>query len=127
MIFDEFRDGKINIDKTLKLLNKFEVSYDYVHVKKVFKVRIDTFIPFNVCRRICDQWACRIDRLSRLKLSFLSEGRFAARSQITSLHLSNEALIFHPYGQCPGVGVVFSFQEPTLDSLRWFDNFCLTS
>ncbi|KAJ7329222.1 hypothetical protein JRQ81_015396 [Phrynocephalus forsythii] len=37
MIFDEFRDGKINIDKTLKLLNKFEVSYDYVHVKKVFK------------------------------------------------------------------------------------------
>uniref|UniRef100_A0A670XXP3 Phosphoinositide phospholipase C n=1 Tax=Pseudonaja textilis TaxID=8673 RepID=A0A670XXP3_PSETE len=29
--------GKINIDKTLKLLNKFEVSYDYVHVKKVFK------------------------------------------------------------------------------------------
>uniref|UniRef100_A0A670Y2G8 Phosphoinositide phospholipase C n=1 Tax=Pseudonaja textilis TaxID=8673 RepID=A0A670Y2G8_PSETE len=37
MIFDEFREGKINIDKTLKLLNKFEVSYDYVHVKKVFK------------------------------------------------------------------------------------------
>ncbi|XP_053114183.1 1-phosphatidylinositol 4,5-bisphosphate phosphodiesterase zeta-1-like isoform X2 [Hemicordylus capensis] len=37
IIFDEFRDGKINIDKTLKLLNKFEVSYDYVHVKKVFK------------------------------------------------------------------------------------------
>uniref|UniRef100_A0A8C6XV12 Uncharacterized protein n=1 Tax=Naja naja TaxID=35670 RepID=A0A8C6XV12_NAJNA len=39
MIYDEFREGKINIDKTLKLLNKFEVSYDYVHVKKVFKVR----------------------------------------------------------------------------------------
>uniref|UniRef100_A0A6J0UP01 Phosphoinositide phospholipase C n=1 Tax=Pogona vitticeps TaxID=103695 RepID=A0A6J0UP01_9SAUR len=37
MIFDEFRDGKINIDKTLKLFNKFEVSYDYVHVKKLFK------------------------------------------------------------------------------------------
>ncbi|XP_039174787.1 1-phosphatidylinositol 4,5-bisphosphate phosphodiesterase zeta-1-like isoform X2 [Crotalus tigris] len=37
MIYDEFREGKINIDKTLKLLNKFEVSYDYVHVKKVFK------------------------------------------------------------------------------------------
>ncbi|XP_032076987.1 1-phosphatidylinositol 4,5-bisphosphate phosphodiesterase zeta-1-like [Thamnophis elegans] len=37
MIFDEFREGKINIDKTLKLLNKFDVSYDYVHVKKVFK------------------------------------------------------------------------------------------
>ncbi|XP_062990484.1 1-phosphatidylinositol 4,5-bisphosphate phosphodiesterase zeta-1-like isoform X2 [Elgaria multicarinata webbii] len=37
IIFDEFRGGKINIDKTLKLLNKFEVSYDYVHVKKVFK------------------------------------------------------------------------------------------
>ncbi|XP_039174788.1 1-phosphatidylinositol 4,5-bisphosphate phosphodiesterase zeta-1-like isoform X3 [Crotalus tigris] len=38
MIYDEFREGKINIDKTLKLLNKFEVSYDYVHVKKVFKM-----------------------------------------------------------------------------------------
>uniref|UniRef100_A0A8C5RE14 Phosphoinositide phospholipase C n=1 Tax=Laticauda laticaudata TaxID=8630 RepID=A0A8C5RE14_LATLA len=37
MIYDEFREGKINIDKTLKLLNKFEISYDYVHVKKVFK------------------------------------------------------------------------------------------
>ncbi|XP_007441132.1 1-phosphatidylinositol 4,5-bisphosphate phosphodiesterase zeta-1-like [Python bivittatus] len=37
LIFDEFRGGKINIEKTLKLLNKFEVSYDYVHVKKVFK------------------------------------------------------------------------------------------
>ncbi|XP_034298542.1 1-phosphatidylinositol 4,5-bisphosphate phosphodiesterase zeta-1-like [Pantherophis guttatus] len=37
MIYDEFREGKINVDKTLKLLNKFEVSYDYVHVKKVFK------------------------------------------------------------------------------------------
>ncbi|XP_061438066.1 1-phosphatidylinositol 4,5-bisphosphate phosphodiesterase zeta-1-like [Rhineura floridana] len=37
IIFDEFRDGKINIDKTLKLLNKIDVSYDYVHVKKVFK------------------------------------------------------------------------------------------
>ncbi|XP_042325408.1 1-phosphatidylinositol 4,5-bisphosphate phosphodiesterase zeta-1-like [Sceloporus undulatus] len=37
IIFDEFRDGKINIDKTLKLFNKMEVSYDYVHVKKVFK------------------------------------------------------------------------------------------
>ncbi|CAI5786413.1 1-phosphatidylinositol 4,5-bisphosphate phosphodiesterase zeta-1-like [Podarcis lilfordi] len=37
LIFDEFRDGKINLDKTLKLLNKFDVSYDYVHVKKVFK------------------------------------------------------------------------------------------
>ncbi|XP_044308100.1 1-phosphatidylinositol 4,5-bisphosphate phosphodiesterase zeta-1-like [Varanus komodoensis] len=37
VIFDEFRNGKINIDQVLKLLNKFEVSYDYVHVKKVFK------------------------------------------------------------------------------------------
>ncbi|XP_066490002.1 1-phosphatidylinositol 4,5-bisphosphate phosphodiesterase zeta-1-like [Tiliqua scincoides] len=37
MIFDEFRSGKINIDKTLKLLNKFEISYDFVHVKKLFK------------------------------------------------------------------------------------------
>lgn len=39
VIFDEFKGGKIDIDKTLKLLNKLEVSYDYVHVKKVFKVR----------------------------------------------------------------------------------------
>lgn len=37
IIFDEFRTGKINIDKTLKLLNKFDISYDYVHLKKVFK------------------------------------------------------------------------------------------
>nr|XP_060632394.1 1-phosphatidylinositol 4,5-bisphosphate phosphodiesterase zeta-1-like [Anolis sagrei ordinatus] len=37
IIFDEFRDGKINLDKALKLFNKMEISYDYIHVKKVFK------------------------------------------------------------------------------------------
>ncbi|XP_054845106.1 1-phosphatidylinositol 4,5-bisphosphate phosphodiesterase zeta-1-like [Eublepharis macularius] len=37
IITTEFLGGKINIDQTLKLLNKFNVSYDYVHVKKLFK------------------------------------------------------------------------------------------
>ncbi|KAH1187182.1 hypothetical protein KIL84_019931, partial [Mauremys mutica] len=34
---DEFRTGKINLDKTLKLLIKLNVPFDYVHVKYVFK------------------------------------------------------------------------------------------
>nr|XP_056702580.1 1-phosphatidylinositol 4,5-bisphosphate phosphodiesterase zeta-1-like [Euleptes europaea] len=36
-ITTEFMCGKINIDQTLQLLNNFNVSYDYVHVKKLFK------------------------------------------------------------------------------------------
>lgn len=47
IIFDEFRSGKINLEKSLKLLNKFDLSYDFVHVRKVFKVRICTFVPFQ--------------------------------------------------------------------------------
>uniref|UniRef100_A0A8C0GYM3 Phosphoinositide phospholipase C n=1 Tax=Chelonoidis abingdonii TaxID=106734 RepID=A0A8C0GYM3_CHEAB len=34
---DEFRTGKINLDKTLKLLTKLNIPFDYVHVKYVFK------------------------------------------------------------------------------------------
>ncbi|KAM9169311.1 1-phosphatidylinositol 4,5-bisphosphate phosphodiesterase zeta-1 [Pangshura tecta] len=34
---DEFRTGKINLDKTLKLLIKLNIPFDYVHVKYVFK------------------------------------------------------------------------------------------
>ncbi|XP_015279635.1 PREDICTED: 1-phosphatidylinositol 4,5-bisphosphate phosphodiesterase zeta-1-like [Gekko japonicus] len=37
IITPEFMGGKINIDQTLQLLTKFNVSYDYVHVKKLFK------------------------------------------------------------------------------------------
>uniref|UniRef100_A0A8C4VZC6 Uncharacterized protein n=1 Tax=Gopherus evgoodei TaxID=1825980 RepID=A0A8C4VZC6_9SAUR len=39
IIQDEFRTGKINLDKTLKLLIKLNIPFDYVHVKYVFKVR----------------------------------------------------------------------------------------
>ncbi|XP_074794312.1 1-phosphatidylinositol 4,5-bisphosphate phosphodiesterase zeta-1 [Natator depressus] len=37
IIQDEFRSGKINLDKTLKLLVKLNIPFDYVHVKYVFK------------------------------------------------------------------------------------------
>ncbi|XP_077196224.1 1-phosphatidylinositol 4,5-bisphosphate phosphodiesterase zeta-1-like [Paroedura picta] len=37
IITPDFLSGKINIDQTLQLLNRFNVSYDYVHVKKLFK------------------------------------------------------------------------------------------
>ncbi|XP_039400561.1 1-phosphatidylinositol 4,5-bisphosphate phosphodiesterase zeta-1 isoform X1 [Mauremys reevesii] len=37
IIQDEFRTGKINLDKTLKLLIKLNIPFDYVHVKYVFK------------------------------------------------------------------------------------------
>uniref|UniRef100_A0ACB8FM29 Uncharacterized protein n=1 Tax=Sphaerodactylus townsendi TaxID=933632 RepID=A0ACB8FM29_9SAUR len=37
LITTEFLGGKINIDQAVQLLNKFNVSYDYVHLKKLFK------------------------------------------------------------------------------------------
>lgn len=39
MIEDEFRHGKIDLDKTLKLLGRMQLGFDYIHVKYVFKVR----------------------------------------------------------------------------------------
>ncbi|XP_067415072.1 1-phosphatidylinositol 4,5-bisphosphate phosphodiesterase zeta-1 [Emydura macquarii macquarii] len=37
IIQDEFRTGKINLEKTMKLLDKLNIPFDYVHVKYVFK------------------------------------------------------------------------------------------
>uniref|UniRef100_A0A8C3SHZ9 Phosphoinositide phospholipase C n=1 Tax=Chelydra serpentina TaxID=8475 RepID=A0A8C3SHZ9_CHESE len=42
IIQDEFRSGKINLDKTLKLLVKLNIPFDYVHVKYVFKRKTGT-------------------------------------------------------------------------------------
>ncbi|XP_015391362.2 1-phosphatidylinositol 4,5-bisphosphate phosphodiesterase zeta-1 isoform X4 [Panthera tigris] len=37
MIQDEFRGGKINLEKTHKLLEKLDIQCNYVHVKSIFK------------------------------------------------------------------------------------------
>ncbi|XP_053751306.1 1-phosphatidylinositol 4,5-bisphosphate phosphodiesterase zeta-1 isoform X2 [Panthera pardus] len=37
MIRDEFRGGKINLEKTHKLLEKLDIQCNYVHVKSIFK------------------------------------------------------------------------------------------
>ncbi|XP_006269533.4 1-phosphatidylinositol 4,5-bisphosphate phosphodiesterase zeta-1, partial [Alligator mississippiensis] len=37
VIEDEFRHGKIDLDKTLKLLGRMQLGFDYIHVKYVFK------------------------------------------------------------------------------------------
>uniref|UniRef100_A0A673T7F4 Phosphoinositide phospholipase C n=1 Tax=Suricata suricatta TaxID=37032 RepID=A0A673T7F4_SURSU len=37
MILDEFRSGKINLEKTHKLLEKLDIQCSYVHVKSIFK------------------------------------------------------------------------------------------
>ncbi|XP_025025020.1 1-phosphatidylinositol 4,5-bisphosphate phosphodiesterase zeta-1-like [Python bivittatus] len=37
IIHDRFRKGKINLETTLELLNKFDIPFDYVHVKYIFK------------------------------------------------------------------------------------------
>lgn len=39
IIHDRFRKGKINLESTLELLNKFDIPFDYIHVKCIFKVR----------------------------------------------------------------------------------------
>ncbi|NXG78106.1 PLCZ1 phosphodiesterase, partial [Baryphthengus martii] len=41
VIQNEFRAGKIDIDSTMRLLEKLKVSFDYSHVKHVFKKTID--------------------------------------------------------------------------------------
>ncbi|NWU89911.1 PLCZ1 phosphodiesterase, partial [Upupa epops] len=41
IIQDEFRAGKIDLDSTLKLLEKLQVPFDYHHVKHVFKKTVD--------------------------------------------------------------------------------------
>ncbi|NXX43837.1 PLCZ1 phosphodiesterase, partial [Tricholaema leucomelas] len=41
IIQDEFRDGKIDLDSTMKLLTKMQIPFDYIHVKHVFKKTID--------------------------------------------------------------------------------------
>ncbi|XP_064011655.1 1-phosphatidylinositol 4,5-bisphosphate phosphodiesterase zeta-1 [Pogoniulus pusillus] len=41
IIQDEFRDGKIDLDSTMKLLTKMQIPFDYMHVKHVFKKTID--------------------------------------------------------------------------------------
>uniref|UniRef100_A0A8C6N977 Phosphoinositide phospholipase C n=1 Tax=Melopsittacus undulatus TaxID=13146 RepID=A0A8C6N977_MELUD len=38
---DDFMDGKINLEDTMELLKKFELPFDYAHVKHVFKKTTD--------------------------------------------------------------------------------------
>lgn len=37
MIRDDFRGGKINLEKTQKLLEKLNIRCNYIHVKSIFK------------------------------------------------------------------------------------------
>lgn len=39
MIRDEFKGGKINLEKTHRLLEKLDIPCNYTHVKSIFKVR----------------------------------------------------------------------------------------
>ncbi|NXD80803.1 PLCZ1 phosphodiesterase, partial [Halcyon senegalensis] len=41
VIQNEFRFGKIDLDSTMKLLEKLQMPFDYTHVKHVFKKTID--------------------------------------------------------------------------------------
>ncbi|XP_062472731.1 1-phosphatidylinositol 4,5-bisphosphate phosphodiesterase zeta-1 [Pezoporus occidentalis] len=41
IIQDDFMDGKINLGNTMQLLKKFELPFNYAHVKHVFKKTID--------------------------------------------------------------------------------------
>ncbi|XP_009956345.1 PREDICTED: 1-phosphatidylinositol 4,5-bisphosphate phosphodiesterase zeta-1 [Leptosomus discolor] len=40
-IQNEFRTGKIDLDSTMKLLEKLQMPFDFIHVKHVFKKTID--------------------------------------------------------------------------------------
>ncbi|NXH14913.1 PLCZ1 phosphodiesterase, partial [Bucco capensis] len=41
IIQNEFRGGKIDLDSTMRLLEKMQIPFDFVHVKHVFKKTID--------------------------------------------------------------------------------------
>ncbi|NXF33969.1 PLCZ1 phosphodiesterase, partial [Nyctibius bracteatus] len=41
IIQNEFRNGKIDVDSTMKLLEKLQIPFDFAHVKHVFKKTID--------------------------------------------------------------------------------------
>ncbi|NWR72615.1 PLCZ1 phosphodiesterase, partial [Centropus unirufus] len=41
IIQNEFRSGKIDLESTMKLLEKLQIPFDYIHVKHVFKKTID--------------------------------------------------------------------------------------
>ncbi|NWX84321.1 PLCZ1 phosphodiesterase, partial [Nothoprocta pentlandii] len=41
VIQNEFRSGKIDLDSTMKLLDKLQIPFDYVHVKHLFKKTVD--------------------------------------------------------------------------------------
>ncbi|NWS66673.1 PLCZ1 phosphodiesterase, partial [Crotophaga sulcirostris] len=41
VIENEFRSGKIDLDSTMKLLEKLKIPFDYAHVKHVFKKAVD--------------------------------------------------------------------------------------
>ncbi|XP_067997996.1 LOW QUALITY PROTEIN: 1-phosphatidylinositol 4,5-bisphosphate phosphodiesterase zeta-1 [Melanerpes formicivorus] len=41
IIQDEFRDGKIDLQSTMKLLTKMQIPFDFAHVKHVFKKTVD--------------------------------------------------------------------------------------
>ncbi|PNI98271.1 PLCZ1 isoform 5 [Pan troglodytes] len=36
-IQDDFRGGKINLEKTQRLLEKLDIRCSYIHVKQIFK------------------------------------------------------------------------------------------
>ncbi|XP_009941298.2 1-phosphatidylinositol 4,5-bisphosphate phosphodiesterase zeta-1 [Opisthocomus hoazin] len=41
IIQDEFRTGKIDLDSTMRLLEKFQMPFDFTHVKHVFRKTVD--------------------------------------------------------------------------------------
>ncbi|XP_009670229.1 1-phosphatidylinositol 4,5-bisphosphate phosphodiesterase zeta-1 [Struthio camelus] len=41
IIQHEFRNGKIDLDSTMKLLDKLQIAFDFIHVKHVFKKTVD--------------------------------------------------------------------------------------
>ncbi|NXI56749.1 PLCZ1 phosphodiesterase, partial [Chloroceryle aenea] len=43
IIQNEFRFGKIDLDTTMKLLEKLQIPFDYEHVKHVFKKTVDKY------------------------------------------------------------------------------------
>lgn len=50
IIQNEFRTGKIDLDSTMKLLEKLQMPFDFTHVKHVFKVKNMWIKQLNVFR-----------------------------------------------------------------------------
>ncbi|XP_013911427.1 PREDICTED: 1-phosphatidylinositol 4,5-bisphosphate phosphodiesterase zeta-1 [Thamnophis sirtalis] len=48
MVHDRFRKGRIDLESTLELLNNFDIPFDYIHVKNIFKKTSDSFKAGNI-------------------------------------------------------------------------------